>query len=255
MVFMRKAIGLLLPPLLGVGLAVGVPGYLLVSGQLNNLSNAVMVGSSIVVAEFTLALWWATREQAAATTALMKSQTLRDRYEAAPLIVAPKVEIADHPSEEKETDFGVVETVKRSVVKLRFQPLINIGKYGALIRRVELLGVGNSTRWKWRMLGSEDVAFPILPGAREPLDVEIENKLIEKEENVFFSLLFSELNPVGGDQSAKVLVRFDVVYGGSPTKKTEICFGLHAVLDPHNTKVRRRVFAATPVECPDDLGK
>lgn len=73
MVFMRKIFELYIP-LLGLGLAVFLPVRLWKLGRLDSLHSAFTLGSSIVIAVFTIALWGATQAMRELQEALVNEE-------------------------------------------------------------------------------------------------------------------------------------------------------------------------------------
>ena len=238
-----------------------VEGFLASHATAVQAGTAVMqAGAAVAMILLTYALWRATRSQAEATKALRELQEELVKSEASSLLVAPKIEVINHLGETREEELGV-RIQENSSIELVFKPLINVGKYGVLLRRIELIGMESSEDPKWKVFGWEEVATPILAGKSKMCTIKVEDRTIEGNKvNTFFSLFFLENKLTEDGVLAQVLLKITYLYGGSAFKESCLCFRLRPVRASLvsggggeasvGEGSGKYVFAAVPVQCP-----
>jgi len=255
MSLVRKVVAWLLP-LLGLALAVVLPWYLYARGSLDSLTSAFMVGSSIVIAEFTMALWWATWAQAVATTKATALSEQLAKAEVVPLLYAPKVEI--YLQEKDPIIFPGGEVVYRpEELEMGFFELTNVGKYGLVVRSVELLAF--SPR-EYRCVAKKEVNFTLLSGEKKDLPLGFRG--YRRPADWYQDSIGKERVPSkfhdfieglrGGEADA--IIRFVIFYGGAPHEERYICFRIGRATDVTQEDIRSgpgKVLTLFPAQCPE----
>lgn len=218
MVFMWKASGWL-PPLLGLGLAVGLPWCLLVSGKLEQLASAVEMGASIVIAEFTLALWWATQTQAVATERMRHIQDYLVSLERTPNIVVSDIEFSE--------PLRVSGSQNRSTVNISVT-ITNLGRHGVVVKEVAAYVQENHEIKHPIRLTPVPVHGGLVINPNQSVKFSAENGLTHEEAYSFFRVLESCLprhNRLPEAWSC-VWLALKVVHGGDQEESGWLCFRL-----------------------------
>jgi len=248
-----------------LGLVAGrasIPSVLAsVEGFLANHATAVQAVAAIVMALFTVALWRATKAQAETTRVLKSLEEKRTEYEKAPLLAASEVEVKSNPGKYEINKEGAWVAVEDPAIKLTLKSLANIGRYGALIKRVELLGIGSSTSGIWRVFLREHFVIPIMPGARKDIPLVVTDRFLMSGIESFFSTFMEEGSSTKDGAAAQALVRLTLVYGGNASEESTLCFRMQVAKANNRDEGKKElsdeekkgeyVLAAVPAKCPE----
>jgi len=210
---------------------------------LANHATAVQAVAAIVMVLFTAALWQATRKQAEATRALQELQEEQSRGESTPLLFAQEVSATYVYDRSEEKDGAKIWLPPE--IKIYFRPLVNLGKYGVLLRRVELISF--SENGEWEAFGRMEIAFPVPAGESKAFPVQLTNWLVweDKVTEIFFKLHDGAASK--GDVPAQAYIRLALLYAGNPSKENYLCFRLRVV---ETVAPRQLKLAAVPADCP-----
>lgn len=214
-----------LPPLLGLALAVVLPWYLYARGSLDSLTSAFMVGSSIVIAGFTMALWLATRTQAEATREMQELQKALVAHEETPLLVLDSVRFVYKPPhieyESGEQAVGDPERVNMAV------ECVNLSKYGLVIKDVEVFVAGapdEEPRCVAR--GSSSITMGAGEGVDTCLLAAFGCNLHSEQVRGVFGAFFD--SPANG--RPRVFLRLKAEYAGAPGQIQSVCFEVRDIV-------------------------
>lgn len=207
--------------------AAGVAAWFYFLGKLT-LSQALTAASSMVLAFFTVALWQATAAQSQASRQLEKLESRLALAESTPLLYVSLVELYLQESEPLTVEGEEIYRPER--LEFLFHPVVNLGKYGLLVTRVELMEpADNGTAV---CVAAEDLSFPLLPGERKrfslafegirrPADWYQDEMGQPRVPGKFHRFLKYVLAETGG--ATPSFIRFELVYGGLPQKRSYLC--------------------------------
>ena len=228
MSFVRKVVAWLLP-LLGLALAVALPWYLYARGSLDSLTSTFMVGSSIVIAEFTMALWWATQAQASATEGMRRLEEHLTSLEKAPLVVISDIAFSEtaRVTYQNVKKAGALDNPEHSSMKVMFK-VSNVGRYGLVVKTVSLYVLEDGrARYPIRLLPTPEGEELVVAPGKSVMFV-AKNELAHEHAYKLFRAIESCLpahNSISEAWSC-VGLAVEVVHGGSLGESEWLCFTL-----------------------------
>ncbi len=228
MSFVRKVVAWLLP-LLGLVFAVSLPWWLLARGVLKDPESAFTVGASVVIAEFTMALWWATQAQARATEGMRRLEEKLVLLEKAPVVVISDIAFSGKVRSVglKEGGIGVLGDTNRSSMEVRFTAS-NVGRYGLVIKTAALFVLEDGGVYHpIRLLPEPEGGGPVVAPGRSAVFRMGNNQAHEHAYQLFRAI---ESCPVAHNRISEawscVGLAVEVVHGGSLGEGEWLCFKL-----------------------------
>ena len=234
-------------PALLVSLVVLVFSWLYLSKK-PDLAGAVQAGSAVVLAFFTITLWRSTHAQAEATKRLASLESLMVKAEVHPLLFAERAQFSSEWVYTAEGRGSAPSSVKPASRRgrLALQGLVNLGKYGVVVREVNLCSWDPEVR-NLELHGRALVNLSLLPGQRLKEGVEVTFK---NGSDFLGSLMFDSFS--GGHIIA--FVAFRVVYGGNPETSSFLCFRLVPSSDVASGD-GDATMSLQPWSCPEGTGE
>jgi len=227
-------------------------------GFLANHATAAQAVAAIVMALFTAALWWATRVQARATKEATALSERLARAEVVPLLYAPKVEIYLQENDPITLPSGEV-VYRPEELEMGFFELTNVGKYGLVVRGVEILV---SSPGGYQCVAKKEVNHILLSGKKKNLTLGFRG--YRRPANWYQDDIGKERVPSkfhdfieglrGGE--ADSIVRFAIFYGGAPYEEKHVCFRIGRATDVTQKDIRSgsgEVLTLLPVRCPESI--